>query len=108
MVSRDYTGDELLKTVTQAGVTKIIASGIDTDFIRIEVYHNKPKNNPIVSEVSRQYWYGDVVEQFGLTADNTGFRPVEVDELNKDIGRIVYEMAGVLIEHREKQVEEEV
>jgi len=109
MVTQDYTSEKLLKSVVKAGVYKITASGVDNDFIRIEVYHNKgDKNNPIVSEVPNVHFYGDVVDQFELSAENAGFKPNEIWEVRKDVSNVLYEMGEVLIQHRDKQVREEV
>ena len=109
---QDYSGDKLLDSVRRAGVTNIRASGVDTEYIRIEVYHDKNKNNnnkhPIVSEVPQQMWYGDVVDAFQLEAEAVGFTPADVMEISKDIANIVYEMGDMLLKHRQQVVEKEV
>lgn len=108
MVTKDYTGNDLLDSVKKAGVTMIRASGIDTEYIRIEVYHDKGSKDPIISEVPQQHWYGDVVDTFGIQAESAGFTPVDVMEMNKDIANIIYEMGDELLKKRERDVEEEV
>jgi len=107
MVTKEYTGNDLLDSVKKAGVTKIIASGVDTEWIRIEVHHNKSKD-PIISEVPQVYWYGDVVDAFGIQAESAGFTPTDVMEITKDISTVVFEFGGELVKKREQDVSKEV